>query len=68
MRLVIDHDVCTGHGRCYALGPALVGDDDAGYGQVLGDGSVTAADRDLAERLVAACPEGALSLVEAPEA
>ena len=31
---------CQGHGRCYDLAPDLFGDDEEGYGQVLGDGTV----------------------------
>lgn len=35
MRIEIDHERCTGHGRCYSLAPELFGCDDEGYGQVL---------------------------------
>lgn len=34
MRLFIDPDLCTGHGRCYDLAPDLFTDDEAGYGEV----------------------------------
>src|SRR5215831_9007711 len=40
MKLRIDSERCQGHGRCYDLAPGLFGDDDEGYGQVLGDGVV----------------------------
>ncbi len=34
MRVVIDHEACTGHGRCYTLAPDVFDSDDAGYGVV----------------------------------
>ena len=40
MRVRIDPERCQGHARCYDLAPGLFGDDDEGYGQVLGDGTV----------------------------
>ena len=64
MRLSINPDVCTGHGLCYADAPGLVVDDDQGYGQVIGDGTVPAGEEELARHLVANCPEGAVSVVE----
>jgi ferredoxin len=64
MKVQIDPGLCQGHGRCYDLAPRLFGDDDEGYGQVLGDGIVPAeAERDA--RLSALnCPEHAIDLVE----
>jgi ferredoxin len=62
MRIVIDHDLCTGHGRCYVLGPALFRDDDNGYGQVIGDGTFGEESRRAADRAVLACPEQAISI------
>ena len=64
MKLRIDSERCQGHGRCYDIAPKLFGDDDEGYGQVLGDGIVPAGqDRD-ARLAVANCPEHAIELVE----
>ena len=40
MKVQIDPERCQGHGRCYDLAPGLFGDDDEGFGQVLGDGIV----------------------------
>ncbi|MFC7733795.1 ferredoxin [Actinomadura keratinilytica] len=34
-----------GHGRCYDLAPDLFGEDDEGYGKVLGDGTVPRSSR-----------------------
>ena len=64
MKVQIDPGLCQGHGRCYDLAPGLFGDDDEGYGQVLGDGVVPpGAERDA--RLAALnCPEHAIELTE----
>ena len=65
MKVQIDHDRCTGHGRCYVLEESLFVDDDAGYGQVIGDGTLEGDDAiAAAKRAVAACPERAISIVE----
>jgi ferredoxin len=64
MKVHIDTDVCQGHGRCYDLAPALFGDDEEGYGQVLGDGVVPAGKEHDARLAVANCPERAVELVE----
>ena len=64
MRVSIDHDRCTGHGRCYVLAPELFTDDDEGYGQVAGDGTVDVALVDAARKAVQSCPERAVELDE----
>lgn len=64
MRVSIDHDRCTGHGRCYVLAPELFVDDDEGYGQVLGDGTVAPGQVDDARRAVQSCPERAIIIDE----
>jgi ferredoxin len=64
MRVRIDDDRCTGHGRCYTLAPGVFGCDDSGFGEVLGDGEL---DDDLVgeARLAALnCPERAVVLDE----
>ena len=64
MKVQINTELCQGHGRCYDLAPGLFGDDDEGYGQVLGDGIVPReAERD-ARLAVLNCPEHAIELVE----
>ncbi len=41
MRVTVDADVCTGHGRCYALAPDVFGPDDFGHCEILvPDGAV----------------------------
>jgi len=63
MRILIDPDLCTGHGRCYSLAPALVDADDRGHGSVIG--SDVPVDQLAAARTAASnCPEQAISLVE----
>lgn len=62
MRISIDSDTCSGHGRCYVLSPSLFVDDDEGYGQVISDGHVPAEFMEDAERAVRGCPERAISL------
>jgi ferredoxin len=62
MKVVIDHDRCSGHGRCYSVAPTLFTDDDAGYGQLRDDGTVEPAQMAEAERAVLACPELAITL------
>ena len=64
MRVQINSERCQGHGRCYDLAPALFGDDDEGYGKVLGDGVVPPeAERD-ARLAVLNCPEQAIEVDE----
>jgi len=64
VRIRIDADRCSGHGRCYALTPQLFSDDERGYGQVIGDGTVGEGELSAAERAVVACPERAIILDE----
>ena len=64
MKLHINSQLCQGHGRCYDLAPDLFGDDDEGYGQVLGDGIVPADEEQDARLAVANCPERAIELIE----
>lgn len=62
MRVVIDADRCSGHGRCYVVASELFVDDEAGYGQVRGDGTVPEDLLAQAQRAVLACPERAIRL------
>ena len=65
MKLRINPERCQGHGRCYELAPGLFGDDDEGYGQVLGDGVVPPGREATARLAVLNCPEHAIELEEA---
>jgi len=62
VKVRIDPGRCQGHGRCYDLAPELFGDDEEGYGQVLGDGVVPPGQEDAARRAVANCPERAIEV------
>ncbi len=64
MKISIDPSRCQGHGRCYDLAPTLFGDDDEGYGTVLGDGTVPAGQEQEARLAAANCPERAIDLEE----
>ncbi|MFG2091144.1 ferredoxin [Spirillospora sp. NPDC048824] len=62
MKVQIDSERCQGHGRCYDLAPDLFGEDDEGYGTVLGDGAVAPDDEAGVRRAVANCPERAIDV------
>ena len=64
MKVRINTQLCQGHGRCYDLAPSLFGDDEEGYGQVLGDGIVPPDNEQDARLAVANCPERAIELIE----
>jgi ferredoxin len=64
VKVQIDSERCQGHGRCYDLVPSLFGEDDEGYGQVLGDGTVPPGHEREARLAVANCPERAIELLE----
>ncbi|HEY1322130.1 MAG TPA: ferredoxin [Streptosporangiaceae bacterium] len=64
MKIQIDSERCQGHGRCYDLVPDLFGEDDEGYGQVLGDGTVPPGKEHEARLAVSNCPEHAIELLE----
>jgi len=64
VKLRIDSERCQGHGRCYDLVPELFGEDDEGYGTVLGTGVVPLDKVQEARRTVANCPERAIDLLE----
>jgi ferredoxin len=66
VKVQINSERCQGHGRCYDIAPGLFGDDDDGYGTVLGDGDgVVPPGKEQEARLAAAnCPEQAVGLLE----
>jgi ferredoxin len=61
MKLRIDEDVCTGHGRCYTLAPELFEADEYGHGKVTVE---DVPDELLSQARLAQsnCPERAISL------
>jgi ferredoxin len=65
MKLTVDENRCTGHGRCYTVATALLGFDDEGY--VSARGQVTdVPDNQIpyAREAADTCPEGAITLIE----
>jgi ferredoxin len=64
VKVQIDSDRCQGHGRCYDLAPRVFGEDDEGYGTVLGTGEVPPDEADEARLAVANCPERAIAIIE----
>lgn len=62
MRILIDPDRCTGHGRCYTLVPTLFDSDEVGHGVVLVE-QLTAEQVADAESATMNCPEQAISIV-----
>ena len=64
MKVQIHSERCQGHGRCYDLAPGLFGEDEEGFGQVLGDGVVPPGLEGEARLAVANCPERAVEIVE----
>lgn len=67
MNIELDHEACTGHGRCYTLASDLFAPDDIGYGAVVGDGTVPAGLEDQARTGVRNCPENAIRIVESSD-
>jgi ferredoxin len=64
MKLFIDPEQCTGHGRCYRMAPDLLTYDDQGYVSVRGEAIGVPGDQtEFAEEAEGTCPEGAISLI-----
>ncbi|HEV3354696.1 MAG TPA: ferredoxin [Acidimicrobiales bacterium] len=62
MKVMIETDRCTGHGRCYSLAPDLFDSDDEGHGLVNVDELPAERERQ-AQICIANCPEGAIAVV-----
>jgi len=63
MKVVIDSERCTGHGRCYSLAPEVFDADEEGHSFL----RVTELSEELRARAqigVDNCPEGAISIVD----
>lgn len=61
MKVRIDTELCTGHGRCYSLAPEVFEPDDLGHGVVILE-DVPESLRAKAEVGMANCPEQAISI------
>jgi ferredoxin len=64
VKIFIDPEECTGHGRCYRMAPDLLTYDDEGYVAIRGEAiDVPAGQAEFAEEAEGTCPEGAISLI-----
>jgi ferredoxin len=61
VRLSVDEELCTGHGRCYSLAPAVFGSDDRGHCVILA-ADVPADLEEQARAGEANCPERAITI------
>jgi len=68
MKILLDQEVCTGHGRCYVLAPDIFSPDDHGHAQIIGQSNTEAEVpehlADQARAAVANCPERAITVVD----
>lgn len=63
MRVIIDEDLCRGHGVCCALCPEVFEITDSGYAQVLVSAVPIELENDVRAALLQ-CPERAIALAE----
>jgi len=63
LRITLDRERCTGHGRCYMLAPEVFDSDDEGYGIALSETVVPALEA-AARKAAANCPEDAITVEE----
>jgi ferredoxin len=64
VKISVDADLCTGHGRCYRLAADLLSYDDEGYVSIRGQAIDVPTDQvEFAEEAEGTCPEGAITLI-----
>ena len=63
VRVHVDPEACTGHGRCYSLSPDVFGADDDGH-CLLASEEVPPGLEEQARRGAANCPEQAITVEE----
>jgi len=63
VKIILDPEMCTGHGRCYALAPHVFTSDDLGRCEIV-QVEPDAEHEHAARIAVASCPEVALSIAE----
>jgi ferredoxin len=63
VKVTVDADVCTGHGRCYVLGPDVFSPDDFGHCLVL-RADVPPELEHQARTAAESCPERAITVVD----
>ncbi|NNN00396.1 MAG: ferredoxin [Acidimicrobiaceae bacterium] len=64
MKVVIDRELCQGHGRCFSIAPSIFDFDELGNGVVIGDGSLDENTVEMARLAQANCPEHAIFIEE----
>lgn len=66
MKARVDGAMCTGHGRCYTVAPAVFDPDEEGYNRDR-DAVIDIAEEHekVARRAARVCPEGAITVLEA---
>jgi ferredoxin len=62
VKVVIDPELCHGHGRCYMLAPEVFEADDRGHGQVVAAAELPPELLKKAELAAANCPERAITV------
>jgi len=64
VKVKVDGKLCAGHGRCYTLAPDVYSPDEEGYNSARDEVIEVPAEREKgAQRGIASCPEGAITLV-----
>ena len=65
MKIVVDGERCSGHGRCYDVAPQLLESDEYGFVSIRGSSMEVPPElQSTAEEAAAWCPERAITLVE----
>lgn len=64
MKAFIDSTKCSGYGACADTCPSVFEVDEFGFGAVIGDGDVSAADEANARAAETSCPENAITLAD----
>lgn len=62
MRIIVDRALCSGHGRCAAVGPSVYPLDEAGFCAIT-EADVAPDDEDAARAGANNCPERAIAIV-----
>lgn len=63
LRVQVDADLCVGHGRCYALAPAVYDADEFGH-CLISESRVAPENEEQALMGAKNCPEDAITAVE----
>ena len=65
MKVRIDSELCSGHGRCYSVAPSVYSPDEQGNATPADiDYAVPEGQEDKAGLGKRSCPEGAISIIE----